>query len=131
MKRLFLNYIFLFFCFGRLCERQKHCFKKYDEHTKSTAKCNSMPCCVFFISISVGLIGANVIVPHTVDCECSNTEEHSHEECINNVAHCSSSESDKASSCFVLWATNNTTGSLHIYKIQCQIREINRNRVCV
>lgn len=60
--------------------------------------------------VLVGLMGANVIVPRTVDCECLNTKEHNHEECVDNVAHCSNSDSDKPSSCFVLWATDNVTG---------------------
>lgn len=51
-----------------------------------------------------------MLVPRTIDCECLNTREHNHEECVDNVAHCSNSESDKPSSCFVLWATDNVTG---------------------
>lgn len=73
-------------------------------------------CFFFFYFIPVGLLRANVILPRSFDCECLNTAEPSHEECINNVAHCSNTDSDKPSSCFVLWATDNSTGNDNVFR---------------
>lgn len=54
---------------------------------------------------------ANVITSKVVECECFNsTHTNSQDVCRDNVVRCINSDSERPSSCFVLWATDNLTG---------------------
>lgn len=64
----------------------------------------------------VKLISGNVIDYRPVECECLNQSKE--DDCINNIAKCKS-DTDKPSSCFVLWETDNVTGKnikIYVYK---------------
>lgn len=56
---------------------------------------------------------ANVVAQKYVECECYNaTQTHTQDVCKDHVVRCYNNDSDRLSSCFVLWAINNITGLL-------------------
>lgn len=70
---------------------------------------------MLFVIKGTAISNANVITPKTVECECSNsTQTNSQDKCEENVVKCSNSESDRPSSCYVLWGRDNVTGSYNI-----------------
>lgn len=70
---------------------------------------------MLFVIKGTAVSNANVITPKTVECECFNsTQTNSQDKCEENVVKCSNTDSDRPSSCFVLWARDNVTGSYNI-----------------
>lgn len=75
-------------------------------------------------------ISANVISPKSIECECFNSSHtNSQDICKDDIVKCS--DSDRPSSCFVLWTTDNMTGDSKVHMKGCFTDNSCTNTECI
>lgn len=83
--------------------------------------------CLLFgtLGLTTTAISANVLTK-SVDCECFNTtaNANSQDVCRDNVVRCYNTDSDRPAACFVLWATDNITGTVLLFFLFCFVLNV-------